>query len=235
MSRRPEPSVLFTMIAPTTVLIVALAAVIGALAFGGPGAIVLGVVALIGRVTFSQLFRRRAKALGPRIDPFALREPWRFFVRDALTVQRRFAEALADADDGPLRARLLEIEGRLGRAVDVTWDVAQRGQQLTDARNRIDLRKIERTLAATDASDPRHAAARAQRESHDRLRQREDDARERLEVIDARLDETITRVGELATRTGGTIEIEQLAGQVDGMVVELDSLRIALDEVGNDT
>ena len=235
MSRRLEPTVLFSMISPITVLLVVGAAVIGALAFGWFGAVVFGLVTWIGRVAFSQLFSRRVRDLAPRIDPFALREPWRFFVRDALSVQRRFAEALADADDGPLRARLVEIEGRLDRAVTVTWDVARRGQQLTDARNRIDLRKIERTLGSTDEGDPRHTAAVAQRDSHDRLRRREDDTRERLEVIDARLDETITRVGELATRTGGTIEIEQLSGQVGGMVDELDSLRIALDEVGNDT
>ena len=42
------------------------------------------------------------------------------------------------------------------------------------------------------------------------------------------------RAGELATRTGGSLEIDELAGQITGMVDELDSLRIALDEVGND-
>lgn len=236
MSRRLQPSVLFTTISPlTVVLVVAAGLLVGLLSGSWIAAIVAGGVAWGARVALARVVARRVGALDPRIDPFALREPWRFFVRDALSAQRRIRDALADADAGPLRTRLEEIEGQMTHAVDVTWDVARRGQQLTDARNRIDVAKLDRTLAATEPGDPRHAAARAQKDSHERLRVREIDTRTRLEVIDARLDETITRVGELATRTGGTIEIEQLAGQVDGMVDELDSLRIALDEVGNDT
>lgn len=236
MSRRFEPTVLLTTISPITVGLVIAAVALGRIVSGSWAvAVVLGAAAWVGRVAVARVIARRIDGLDARIDPFALREPWRFFVRDALSAQRRFADALADADDGPLRTRLLEVEGQLTHAVDVTWDVAQRGQQLTDARNRIKVAKLDRTLASTEEGDPRHTAAQAQRESHDRLQRREHDTRERLEVIAARLEETITRVGELATRTGGTIEIEQLAGQVGGMVDELDSLRIALDEVGNDT
>lgn len=236
MSRRLEPTVFLAAISPITVGLVVAGIAVGRLLFGSwIAAVVLGVVVWIGRIAFSRLVARRVQGLDRRIDPFALREPWRFFVRDALSAQRRLTEALGDADDGPLRTRLLELEGQLTHAVDVTWAVAQRGQQLTDARNRINVAKIERTLSTTEAGDPRHTAAQAQKDSHARLSERENDTRDRLEIIEARLDETITRVGELATRTGGAIEIEQLAGQVDGMVDELDSLRIALDEVGNDT
>lgn len=236
MSRRLEPSVLFTLISPTTlVLAVAVGALVGALTGAWLPAVVAGLVVAAGRVVLSQAITRRTGSLDARIDPFALREPWRFFVRDALSAQRRLNEALGAAEPGPLRVRLEEIEGRLSHAVAVTWDVARRGQQLTDARNRINVAKLDRTLAATEPADPRHAAARAQKESHARLRAREDDTRARLEIIDARLEETITRVGELATRTGGAIEIDRLGEQVDGMVDELDTLRIALDEVGNDT
>lgn len=236
MSRRLEPTVLLTTISPITVGLVVAAVALGRMVSGSWAvAVALGAVAWAGRIAFARVMARRIGGLEPRVDPFALREPWRFFVRDALSAQRRFKDALADADEGPLRTRLLEVEGQLTHAVDVTWDVAQRGQQLTDARNRIRVAKHDRTLATTEPGDPRHTAARAQRESHDRLQRRENDTRDRLEVINARLEETITRVGELATRTGGTIELEQLAGQVGGMVDELDSLRIALDEVGNDT
>ncbi|MDW3218060.1 MAG: hypothetical protein R8F63_05550 [Acidimicrobiales bacterium] len=236
MSRRLEPTVLLTTISPITVGLV-VAAVAGGRLLSGSWVVAaaLGVATWVGRVAAARVVARRIGGLVPRVDPFALREPWRFFVRDALSAQRQFADALAAAEDGPLRTRLLDVEGQLTHAVDVTWDVAQRGQQLTDARNRVKVAKLDRTLASTDSGDPRHSAAQAQKDSYQRLRRREDDTRERLEVIAARLEETITRVGELATRTGGTIEIEQLAGQVGGMVDELDSLRIALDEVGNDT
>ena len=198
-------------------------------------AVLVGVLTWVGRVLLATRIAKRVQSLERRIDPFALREPWRFFVRDALSARQRFADALADADGGPLRERLLEIEANLDHAVTVTWDVAQRGQQLTDARRRIDVSALDRTISSTDDGDPRRTAAAAQKASHERLRTREDETRERLEILDARLDETIVRASELATRTGGAIELDELAGQVTGMVDELDSLRIALDEVGNDT
>ena len=236
VSRRLEPTVFLAMISPITVGLVVGAAALARLTTGSwIAAVVVGVLTWTLRVLISTRIARRVQGLERRIDPFALREPWRFFVRDALSARQRFASALVDAESGPLRERLLEIEANLDQAVTVTWEVAQRGQQLTDARRRIDVAALDRILADSPADDPRHTAASAQKASHDRLRVREDETRERLEILDARLDETIVRAGELATRTGGTIELEELAGQVTGMVDELDSLRIALDEVGNDT
>jgi hypothetical protein len=224
------------MISPITVGLVVGAGAVAQLITGSwPVAVLVGVLTWIARVLIASRIAKRVRGLEHRIDPFALREPWRFFVRDALNARQRFRDAVADADSGPLRDRLLEIEANLEHAVAVTWDVARRGQQLTDARRRIDVAALERTMAATPPDDPRHAAAAAQKESHDRLRVREDETRERLEILDARTNETVVRVGELATRTGGGTELEELAGQVTDMVDELDSLRIALDEVGNDT
>ncbi|MEZ5243947.1 MAG: hypothetical protein R2707_02535 [Acidimicrobiales bacterium] len=236
MSRRLEPTVFLAMISPMTVGLVVGAGAVARLATGSwPAAVLVGALTWVARVLLSSTIAKRVRGLERRIDPFALREPWRFFVRDALNARQRFADALAGAEAGPLRERLREIEAELDQAVTVTWDVAQRGQQLTDARRRIDVTELERTLSTTSADDPRHTAASAQKASHDRLRAREDQTRERLEILDARLDETIVRAGELATRTGGSLELDELAGQITGMVDELDSLRIALDEVGNDT
>ena len=235
VSRRLEPTVFLAMISPLTVGLVVGAGALTRLVTGSwLAAIVVGLLAWIARVVLASTIAKRVRGLERRIDPFALREPWRFFVRDALNARQRFADALASADDGPLRQRLDEIRADLDQAVTVTWDVARRGQQLTDARRRIDVGALDRTLSSTDPADPRHTAAAAQKASHDRLRAREEQTRERLEVLDARLDETIVRAGELATRTGGSLEIDELAGQITGMVDELDSLRIALDEVGND-
>lgn len=236
VSRRLEPTVFLAMISPITVgLVVGAGALARILTGSWAVAVLAGLVTWIVRVLVATRIAKRVRGLDRRIDPFALREPWRFFVRDALNARQRFAEALDEADGGPLRDRLHEIETNLDQAVSVTWEVAQRGQQLTDARRRIDLASLERTLESTAPDDARHTAAAAQKASHERLRRREDDTRERLEVLDARLDETVVRAAELSTRTGGAIELDQLAGQVTGMVDELDSLRIALDEVGNDT
>jgi hypothetical protein len=236
VSRRLEPTVFLAMISPITVgLVVGAGAVARLLTGSWIVAVLVGSLTWVARVALATRIAKRVRGLERRIDPFALREPWRFFVRDALNARQRFAEALAEAERGPLRERLLEIEANLDQAVSVTWEVSQRGQQLTDARRRIDTSDLDRKLSSTTDGDPRHAAAAAQKASHDRLRVREDETRERLEVLDARLDETIVRAGELATRTGGAIELDQLAGQLTGMVDELDSLRIALDEIENDT
>lgn len=223
------------MISPITVgLLVGTIALVRILSGSWVIAIVFAILVWIVRVFVATRIAKRVNSLPARIDPFALREPWRFFVRDALSARQRFDEAVADADEGPLRDRLVEIQARMEHAVDVTWDVAQRGQQLTDARRRIDISALERTIESTPADDPRHRAAAAQAQSHARLAEREDNAKVRLEVLDAQLDETIARAGELATRTGGSTAVEALAEQVNGMVDELDSLRIALDEIGND-
>ncbi|MEQ8842509.1 MAG: hypothetical protein RIB98_16115 [Acidimicrobiales bacterium] len=236
MSRRLEPTVFLAMISPVTVaLVVGLGALALILSGSWAAAVAVGVVAWVARVLLATRIAKRVKGLERRIDPFALREPWRFFVRDALNARQRFGDAMHAAESGPLEARLREIGANLDQAVTVTWDVAQRGQQITDARRRIDVTALERTMAATPSDDARHIAAAAQKESHDRLRAREEQTRERLEILDARLAETIVRADELATRTGGAIELDEIAGQVTGMVDELDSLRIALDEVGNDT
>jgi hypothetical protein len=222
------------MISPITVgLVVGAIALARVVSGSWIFAILAGIAVWAGRVSLSMMVARRVRGLEPRIDPFALREPWRFFVRDALSARQRFADAVADADDGPLRERLLEIEDQMAHALTTTWDVAKRGQQLTDARRRIDLAAIERTIEGSPPGDPRHTAALAQRGSHARLAARENEAKDRLEILDAQLDETIVRASELATRTGGTIEIETLAEQVSGMVDALDGLRIALDEVDN--
>jgi hypothetical protein len=227
--------VFLAMISPLTVGIVAGAIALGRISSGSwIVGILLGLLAWAARVAISLAVARRVRGLPPRIDPFALREPWRFFVRDALYARQRFADAVAGAHDGPLRDRLVEIETQLEHAVETTWAVAQRGQQLTDARRRIDVAQLSKTTGEVPSENPRHQAAQAQLDSHNRLAKREDRARDRLELLDAQLDETIARAGELATRTGETIELDTLAAQVDNMVTDLDSLRLALDEVGSD-
>ena len=224
------------MISPLTVgLVVASVALAAIVTDSWILATVAGVTTWVARVALSLMVARRVRDLSPRIDPFALREPWRFFVKNALSAHKSFAEALTRADDGPLQERLIEIEVQMQHAVTVTWNVAQKGQQLTDARRRIDLAAVERMIATTDDDDPRLAAAIAQLESHTRLTFREDEAKTQLAVLDARFDEAIVRVAELATRTGLVIEIEALADEVNDMVDGLDSLRVALDEIGYDT
>jgi type IV secretory pathway TrbD component len=229
---RLEPTVFLAMISPITVgLVVGSVALV--LLVGGPWwlAALAGVAVWAIRVLISTQIATRVKALPRRIDPFALREPWRFFVRDALRSQRRFAEATDRLAPGPLRNRLLEISVRVNHGVEECWEVAQRGQHLTDSRRSIDVDRIRRTLdtARFGPEDPRRTSAEVQLASHDRILDLEHHTRERLEILDARLTESVVRASELSARAADLGQLDEIADAVDGIVGDLESLRLGLD------
>ncbi|MEM8707784.1 MAG: hypothetical protein AAGE98_15070 [Actinomycetota bacterium] len=232
MARRLEPTVFLAAVSPITV---ALVAGVGVLAFLLTGSIVagvvLGLVVYVLRVLLSRQVAKRIAALPRRIDPFALREPWRFYVRDAIQARNRFADALADADAGPLRDRLLEIGESLNDGVEQAWEAAQRGQQLTDARRRIDGPRLQRELDALDGDDPRRTGLEAQIASHDRVAEREERTQSELERLDVRLDEAVARATELGTRAGSGAELDEVADSIGDVVRDLEALRLGLDDV----
>ncbi len=170
-------------------------------------------------------------ALTPPKENLALREPWRFFVRDAIRAQTRFTDALTDTEPGPLRDRLLEIGESLDNGVEQAWKAAQRGQQLTDARRRIDGPRLQRQLEGLDAADPRRGGLEAQLATHGRLAKREERTRNELESLDVRLDEAVARVTELGTRAGDVAELDEVAASIGNVVRELEALRLGLDDV----
>lgn len=232
MARRIEPTVFLATISPITVgLVVGTVTLVRIVGGGWVVAVLLGLVVWVGRILLSMAVARRVRGLDPRIDPFALREPWRFFVRDALSARNKFASSTEGLPGGPLQTRLAEIGRDVESGVASVWQIAQRGQQLTDTRRAIDVAGLDRTLASVEPDDPRYRSAVSQRESHDRIAAREQETRERLEVLDAQLDEAVVRVAELATRDDDLL-VDDVARQIHTVVSELDSLRIALDELG---
>lgn len=164
-----------------------------------------------------------------RVDPFALREPWRFFVSDALKEQTRFQELLASTTKGPLNERLTDIGRRIDEGVVQAWEVAQRGQSLTDARRTVDIEEARRDAAAHGSDDPRGAAARSRIQSYELLEGREVETREKLEILDARLSEAVARATELGSRTALPDRVDEIADAVDGVVGDLEALRQGLD------
>jgi len=58
------------------------------------------------------------------------------------------------------------------------------------------------------------------------------DARDRLSLLDARLDEAVARAVELSLRAEDVAELGGLGGDVEDLVGEMESLRVALDEAG---
>lgn len=232
MARHLEPTVLLAAISPITIALVAGAFALTFLLSGSLiAAIVVGIAVYVLRVLVSRLIASRVAALPRRVDPFALREPWRFFVRDALRAQTRFTDALTNTEPGPLRDRLLEIGESLDNGVEQAWKAAQRGQQLTDARRRIDGPRLQRQLEGLDATDPRRSGLEAQLATHGRLAEREKRTRNELESLDVRLDEAVARVTELGTRAGDVAGLDEVAASIGNVVRDLEALRLGLDDV----
>ncbi len=220
------------MISPFTVLLVAAAAALASLA-GMPwwGAALVAAAVWAAKVLARSKLARLTASRPSRIDPFALREPWRLYVKDAIGSQRRFDRALESVARGPLRDRLSEIGIRVGRGVSECWEVARKGQQLTDARRAIGIESARRSAADTDAHPALLDAARSEIEAHERLTNRENEVRTSLEVLDARLKEAVARASEMATRAMAPDDIESITDAIDGVVGDLESLRLGLDSV----
>jgi hypothetical protein len=170
---------------------------------------------------------------GQHIDPFALQDPWRTFVRNAQQARRKFDDAVHNARGGPLRDRLAEIGDRLDDAVNECWRVARQGQALADARHQLDTNEAQRELAGLDSSSPSQRktadALQAQIASAQRLETTTNDARDRLRLLDARMDEAVARAVELSVQ-GGDAELGGLGNDVDGLVGDMEALRQGLEE-----
>lgn len=198
-------------------------------------AVGIGALAWAGRVAF-------AIPRGPRrerIDPFALGEPWRGFVRSALQAQTRFDRTVHSLKAGPLKDHLAEIGARVRTGVDESWQVANRAQAISNALSQLDTTDARRQLAAleadtTPASESRTSteeSLRAQISSAERMSGVVRDAQDRLRLLDARLDEAAARAVELsveATDEG----VLGLSTDVDDVVTDMEALRQALDETG---
>jgi hypothetical protein len=170
---------------------------------------------------------------GSNIDPFALQDPWRSFVRSAQQARRKFDDAVHGARRGPMRERLTEIGNRLDDAVNECWRVARQGQALTDARSQLDTADAQRELDSLDRSSPSQKktaeALEAQLASAARLQTTVDDVRDRLRLLDARMDEAVARAVELSVGEGDA-DLQGLGSDVDGLVGDMEALRQGLEE-----
>lgn len=234
------PPVARAMTSPTGILALGAGAGLGILTGGGLIAAVIGAaVAYAARVGLAV---PRADS-EERIDPFALSEPWRHYVQDALQARRRFQDAVAGARRGPLHDRLVEIEERVETGLREVWRIARRGHDLVDARRRVDPDSIRREIAATQATvgstgDANGTTARtmealrAQLATVERLERVIADADSRLRLLNARLDEAAARTIELSVQASDAADLGGLSQDVDDMVDEMEALRLAIEETG---
>ena len=177
---------------------------------------------------------------GPRIDPFAVNEPWRHAVIDAIRAQSRFASAIKTFRDGPLKVAVGNVAGRIDDAVQECWRVAQQGQLMTDARQAIndrevtwELQQAQAALAGAPANETQARRIRSlesQLETASRMDGLIGSTKDQLDLLNARLDESVTRAIELSV-SGQQGGVDRLDHDVEGIVDELSSLRLAMEDV----
>jgi hypothetical protein len=225
--RMRTPPIARALTSPWTWALVVAGGAVGFVAGGPAGAVALGALAGAARVGVAGL-KRPAR---PRIDPFALGEPWKRLVQDAVQAQNRFGDIVRAARAGPTRDRLDDIGCRIAEGVEDAWAIGQAGGLLSDARRRIDVEQVRRRLAEAGEGSDTAAALQAQLDSAARLDATIADTRDRLRLTTARLDEAVVRAAEVAARAGDPTGLDQLGTDVELLVDDLEALRRGLDEV----
>ncbi len=163
----------------------------------------------------------------PRIDSFGIGEPWRRHVAAAQSAQRRFGKIVSTMNAGPLRSKMAEIGRQVDRGLDECWQIAKHGDQLDETIRGLDGAGLRTRLErATDQS--MRASIQSQLDSVDRIRTARDLTDQRLHGLQTRLGELVSQAAEVSIGSDVTGE---LGSAVDDVVVELQALLQAVDEV----
>jgi hypothetical protein len=208
-------------------------------AAGGGAALAIGAGVAVGALGYVITVARAmpaTRASKVRMDPFTLSEPWRQLVQGAQRAGTRLRATVDAAPAGPLRARLVSIAEQLQVALQESWEIAQRGDAIDDQVRALDptaLRSKRESLRARagDAPSSELEAAVASVESQlataDRLKVLSAQTADRLRLTQARMDELVARAAEVSV---GASDTDAYAHAVDDLVIELEALRLAVEE-----
>jgi len=221
----------------------------GAILLAGAGAsaaILAGVPLAAAAVVGGLVWAGRVAMAVPRkarrveVNPALVKEPWRSLVRQAQRAETRFDQVLATTAPGPLKDRLAEVDARVAVGVDECWRIAQRGNELSEAVADLDVADLRSQLQRTQAQAAQHperadltgtaAAVSQQLASAERLSGVAQDAEDRLRRLAAQLNEAVARAVELSLQSPDLGTLQPLGSDVDSLVGELESLRVALEE-----
>ncbi|HVA74681.1 MAG TPA: hypothetical protein VNF71_08965 [Acidimicrobiales bacterium] len=192
-------------------------------------------------------FRRSG---GPQIDPWALPEPWRGLVRDAVNAGRRFEVATASLPAGPIRDRVAAMEPAVAKQVRAVWDSARRGAVLSGGyppgtrrepasslSERMQALQDERVSLGSGTAGRRAELDRAEDALASQLREvkRADAAaawlQDGLRSSIARLEAAVTSLAELASQPAGGGDVDTLGTSIESVTDELSALQAGLSEV----
>lgn len=189
--------------------------------------------------------RRRRANRPEQIDPYAVPDPWRRFVRESLTAQNKFGQAMSRCQPGPLKDRLAEVAQRINDGVRECWRIAHLGAALDASLAGLDpdgtsqdLRRVQEQrhhpagsdAPSPDALDQTEAALAARLQAARRIQASAQRATDRLRVLTAQLNEAVASAVELSLAAGDPGEATPLAGQVETAVAEIEALRQGLEE-----
>jgi hypothetical protein len=243
LERLPErartPAMARAIMAPSAILLAG-AGTAAAILAGVPlaAAAAVGALAWAGKVALAVPRKDRR----PDMNPALVKEPWRSLVRQAVKAEDRFNETVRTTRAGPLKDRLSEVAAQVSVAVDASWKIAQRGNSLDAAVRELNADAIAAELAAREDElvqsggrpelEATVAALRRQLESARRVAGVARDALDRLRRLNAQLNEAVARAVELSLGPADVGALQPLGADVDGVVAELESLRLALEESG---
>lgn len=200
-------------------------------------AIALGAGAWLGRMAIFALMRSLPTADPNEVDPYAVSEPWRQYVHQAVAAGQRYDRTIAGWPAGPLRDRVAIVQPRIRQGVQEVWSIARQGAA-SSTRSGPSVEKLSAELKAVQAQRQQGGAdqdALARREeaiaAQLRAARRSEDGSarvlDRLRLLTARLDEAVSQVLELGLDQDA---VESVAGTVDGLVDELASLHHGLQQ-----
>lgn len=228
------------------------AAVLGVAVGVGEHSVILGVVfAAVGAgVRLAVAAWRRMRSLPVEaIDPFALPEPWRGLVKQAVDAGERFDHAVEAWPDGPLRERLVSLEPAVDAEVRGVWVAARQGATLSggfpsgakrptveDLSAELEAVQLERSdLAAGNEArreelDRAEQALASQVQAARRAKSTSDAVESRLRLLVARLDDAVTSVVALTAAPGGAGDIEGAVATIEGLAQEIAALQAGFGE-----
>jgi len=163
----------------------------------------------------------------PTRDPFAIGDPWRRHVVAAQSAQKRFTAIVKTMQEGPLRSRMAEIGRQVDRGVEECWEIAKHGDQLDDTIRSLDGAGLRARLERAP-DDGTRSSVQSQLDSLDRIRSTRQQTEQRLHSLQTRLGGLVSQAAQVSIGRDNTAE---LGSAVDDVVVQLDALLQAIDEV----